>query len=184
MNPYPLSPDEAKPHVAKAISALGTFQATAIDWLSECVFDNPQVGSWAIKCRILEAGEQVAKTETATFGLPKWLSVGRKGWDALTDLGRVNPREAIDDLINFVFFRHSRMYRRTQVGALLTNPDTKKIYGGIIIYVDEFCCSEAKALRSIIFAIDQIPDLPILSCSQPICKCGWRPLLNSQIKKS
>ena len=96
MSMWPTSIDEAKPLAIEAIGLFGAFSPGAIDWLLPFVLASAGVGDWNTYTAIVRGGPPVSDEEKAAVGHPGWFKIGRPCWDQMTDIGRRDPKMAVD----------------------------------------------------------------------------------------
>lgn len=175
--------EEVRPHVSEAISLFNKFNIAETNWLSECALKGVEVGAWELNRIILEEGDPVGAEEKGAWGVQPWLKIGRRGWEALTDIGRHNPRDAVKELHDHIFWRHSMLHRRWQLADVIksTTRNAQPFYAAMSIDADELCCQASRAMSGKCFAVSDFPDLPLADCDQVWCKCRFEPLCKREL---
>lgn len=175
MEMWPATKNEAAPLVAEAIHIFKKFRPEALEWLIPFVLESQGKGDWDTYVAMMRTGEPVSVEQKGAWGHEKWFVFCRPCWDFMTDAGRYEPREAIDELLQHVFWRQRLVYRRWQIADLLNSTMIRgnPFYEGISIRADELCCEASRKLNDQVFPVDSYPNLPLPDCDQVWCKCDW-----------
>lgn len=175
MSMWPTSVEEAKLLAIEAVRLFGAFSPDAIDWLLPFVMASAGVGDWNTYTAIVRSGEPVSDEEKAALGHPGWFKFGRPCWDRMTNVGRRDPKMAVDQLLEHIFWRQRLIHRRAQFADLLQSGPVpgRPLYPEVTINADHLCCPAARAIAGRSFSYQDYPGLPLPDCNQHWCKCDW-----------
>lgn len=179
---WPQTRAEAAPLIVEAIGIFGKFRPEALSWLVPFVLQGEKEGDWNTYLAMVQEGEPVSTEEKGAWGHPERFVFCRPCWDYMTDAGRYQPREAVAELLQHVFWRQRLNYRRWQIADLLASTMIRgrPFYDAIQIRADDLCCPAARKLKDVGFPVERYPDLPLAACGQLWCKCDWDPIRNER----
>lgn len=176
MSMWPTSRDEAEPFTEEAIALFGAFCPGATDWLLPFLLVSAGPSDWNTYTSIVRGGDPVSDEEKSVLGHPGWFKFGRPCWDRMTDVGRRDPKMAVDQLLDHIFWRQRLIHRRGQFTDLLQSGPApgRPLYPEVAISANHLCCSAAQAITGKSFSYQDYPDLPLPGCDKLWCKCDWK----------
>ena len=157
--------------VGKAIDSTGDVVPEAFGWLARFMFRAWPDGV-PEPLRAFRDGERLAKEELVALGLPKWLEVGRRGWDNLTPKGRLLQDGGYKPTVERV---HDRLYwPRAYARAVGTLTDFDWAFAFIRIRAKQGCAASRPLHGREYTSASDLPILPLDGCDRNTCCCNYR----------
>lgn len=154
------------PHVERAARLFGEVRLEAVPRLAGLIARHMDDGHSADL--VGRAGHALTEERMKAIGLDPWLPFSREAYDALTEAGRSEPREAIRRLVE-----RATAWAYDEEGARQrTDPDVVRIFDIVVFHCDKGSCEAARRLDGAVFPAASAPRVPLDACRNDGCRCG------------
>ena len=68
-------------------------------------------------------------------------------------------------------FQKLRADHQKQLASLFSDPKTRDLFAGVVIFATTALCEAARKLDGQLFAWGKQPGLPLRACDKPVCTC-------------
>lgn len=154
-------------YLTDACSATGLVEPDAAKWMSKTMAPMLDTGLEAVARAIRNTGDPLSKEEKKELGLRANVKVGHTYLAALTARGR-------EEAYNAAFLVAQRALHSHSIDGIISDARAASdIIRGLEVVAahDDRNCSTIKAYDGKVFALDELPILPLPECDAEYCRC-------------
>lgn len=166
----PAPRETLRPHVHRAIEALGLINPAEEEWVLDLFHANQFGRSEGVSLVTRKSPDQMTTDEKRAIGLNPKAFMSHSYYSKLSDKGRENPLGALEHTLRMATFlesNRSRLEAAKRIGC--THVQANALFS-------ENCggCRKIKGKR---FKIDDVPEIPINGCEEDVCSVRFDPII-------